>query len=237
MSAKASGGMTAVLAKVGEAKDSMTNALGMERKVSALRDALWERAKQSAEGEVPKMLKKLRKKANKKAEKKAKKKAKAFEAAMKKKAKVEKAKATKIYMDVMAGAGKAAAKFAEAGDGLIAQASNLQMNSGLAQGQANQFLAIGNMADAQKQMQQARIDMDTALGLNAQATGLYDTANTITAQLPAYAGQAAMAGYHAEVMYDPNAVAPPKPLVFAQEGKRHRRSEPLLSAARRAQAH
>jgi hypothetical protein len=59
--------------------------------------------------------------------------------------------------------------------------------------------------------------MDVALSLNAQAAGAYNTANKIAGQLGVYAGQAAMAAFHAQVMYDPKAVPPPPPLVLAQQ--------------------
>merc|ERR1719171_1201961 len=80
----------------------------------------------------------------------------------------------------MAGAGKTAAEYAKLGDGLIGQAATLQMNAGLAQGSANQYMSIGDMGEAQKLMQQSRGDMNLALSLNSQATGMYNTANTIT---------------------------------------------------------
>merc|ERR1719265_105536 len=101
-------------------------------------------------------------KAQKKANAAAKKKAVIFEKKMKAKAKVESAKAAKVYMDVMAGAAKTSADYAKVGDSLIGQSATLQMNAGLAQGQANQFITIGDMAEAQKLMQQSRGDMNMA---------------------------------------------------------------------------
>merc|ERR1719301_177714 len=109
-------------------------------------------------------------------------------------------------MDVMAGAGKTAAEYAKIGDTLVGQSATLQMNAGLAQGSANQYISIGNMAEAQGLMQQSRSDMNLAMSLNGAATGMYNAANKITAQLGVYAGQAAQAGFHAQVMYDPDAV-------------------------------
>merc|ERR1719261_1609983 len=104
------------------------------------------------------MLKEIKAAADKKAEADAKKKAILFEKAMKKKAKVESAKAAKVYMDVMAGAGKTAAEYAKIGDSLIGQSATLQMNAGLAQGSANQYITIGDLGEAQKLMQQSRSD-------------------------------------------------------------------------------
>merc|ERR1719231_612169 len=150
------------------------------------------------------MMKKIKAEADKKAEAAAKKRAVIFEKVMKKKAKTESAKAAKVYMDVMAGAGKTAAQYAKIGDTLIGQSATLQMNAGLAQGSANQYISIGNMAEAQKLMQASRGDMDMAMSLNGAATGAYSQANKITGQLGVYAGQAAMAGFHAQVMYDPD---------------------------------
>merc|ERR1719440_976281 len=90
---------------------------------AALRDVLWMKARKAAEQEVPKMLKEIMDKAQKKANAAAKKKAIVFEKKMKAKAKVESAKAAKVYMDVMAGAGKTAAQYAKIGDALIGQSA------------------------------------------------------------------------------------------------------------------
>lgn len=218
---KTGGSMAGVIAKVGQAKAAMEATLSMEKKIRKLRDMLWQKAQRAALDEVPKVLKKIEEKADKKAEAEAKKQAVIFEKKMKAKAKVESAKAAKVYMDVMAGAGKTAADYAKIGDSLIGQSATLQMNAGLAQGSANQYITIGDLGEAQKLMQQSRGDMNMALALNGAATGAYNTANKITGQLGVYAGQAGMAAYHAQVMYDPDAVAPPPPLVLAQQGQRH----------------
>lgn len=221
ISGKASGTMAGVIAQVGQAKEAMERTLAMEKRIRALKDSLWQRAKKAALQEVPGILKEIKAKADKKAEAAAKKKAIIFGKAMKAKAKTESAKAAKVYMDVMAGAGKTAADYAKIGDTLIGQSATLQMNAGLAQGQANQYITIGDMSEAQKLIQQSRGDMNMALSLNGAATGAYNTANKITGQLGVYAGQAGMAAYHAQVMYDPDAVAPPPPLVLAQQQHKH----------------
>jgi hypothetical protein len=220
---KAGGSMAKVLAKVGSAKAAMDQALVDERKISSLRDRVWQNAKKVAMGEIPELLPQLREKSKKAAEKNAKQKAVVFEKQMKRKAVVESAKASKVYMDVMTGAGKSAAEYAKLGDTLIGQSASMQMNAGLAQNQAGQYVTIGDMGEAQKLLQQSRSEMNAALGLNAQATGMYDQANKITGQLPTYADQAAMAAYHARVMYDPAALSPSPPLVLAQQ-----RQRPLL---------
>jgi len=227
--AEASSSMTSVLAKVGSAKAAMDQAIINEGKIKALRDQIWEKAKVTAMGEIPKILPRLREKSKEEAEKKAKKKALVFKRQMKNKARVESAKASKLYTDLMTGAGKRAADYARLGDNLITQSASMQMNAGVAQNQAGQYVSVGDMAEAQKLLQQSRSDMNAALGLNAQATGMYDNANKITAQLPAYAGQAAMAGYHAQVMYDPEAQPPPPPLVLTQQHQRSHVGRSLLS--------
>lgn len=231
---KASGTMAGVIAQVGQAKVAMEETLAMEKRIEKLKDVLWDRAKKAALQEVPTMMKKIRAEADEKAEAAAKKRAVIFEKVMKKKAKTESAKAAKVYMDVMAGAGKTAAQYAKIGDTLIGQSATLQMNAGLAQGSANQYISIGNMAEAQGLMQQSRSDMNLAMSLNGAATGMYNAANKITGQLGVYAGQAAMAAYHAQVMYDPKAVPPPPPLVLAQKNKKVRTKGSLLSRAKRA---
>lgn len=233
LSKKAAGHMSAVMAAVGQAKQSMEKTIEYENNLRTLRQVLWDRAKKVAEAEVPKILKEMKAKDDKDAAKAAKKKAKVFEKKMKAKAKTESAKAAKVYMDLMAGAGKTAAEYAKLGDGLIGQAATLQMNAGLAQGSANQYMSIGDMGEAQKLMQQSRGDMNLALSLNSQATGMYNTANTITGQLGAYAGQAGMAAFHAQVMYDPDAVPPPPPLVLTQQ-KESRTKRSFLRRARKA---
>jgi hypothetical protein len=218
---KASSTMGIVVAQVAQAKSAMEKTLQMEGQIRELRDHLWVKAKKAALDEVPKVLGEMQAKAKTKAEKEAKKQAKQFEADMKKKGKEEGAKAAKVFTDYQIGAGKTAADYAKAGDSLISQAMDLQMNAGMTQSQANQFVTIGDMSEAQRLMQQSRSDMNLALSLNSQATGMYNTANTITAQLPAYAGQAAMASYHADSMYNPDAAAPPPPLVLAQQRRSH----------------
>jgi len=227
--AKASGSMANVLAKVGSAKAAMNQAIRDEGKITALRDRVWQKAKAAAMGEIPKILPKLREQSKKKAEKKAKEKALLFGKQMKRKAKVESAKASEVYTDLMAGAGNSAADYAKLGDTLISQSAAMQMNAGMAQNQAGQYISIGDMGEAQKLLQQSRSQMNAALGLNSQAVGMYDQSNKITAQLPTYAGQAAMAAYHAQVMYDPEAQPPPPPLVLTQQRKRPRLEQSLLS--------
>lgn len=214
---KATGTLGGVMAKVEQTKDALERTLSLEKRIHELKGFLWAEAEKAAEQEVPKMLKEIKAAAEKKADAEAKKKATLFEKAMKKKATTESAKAAKVYMDVMAGAGKTAAEYAKIGDTLVGQSATLQMNAGLAQGSANQYITIGQMAEAQKLMQQSRSDMDMALSLNGAAAGAYNAANKITGQLPVYAGQAVMAAYHARVMYDPKALPPPPPLVLAQQ--------------------
>jgi len=232
--AKASGSMANVLAKVGSAKAAMNQAIRDEGKISALRDRIWQKAQVAAMGEIPKILPKLREQSKKKAEENAKEKALAFGKQMKSKARVESAKASKLYTDLMVGAGNSAADYAKLGDTLISQSASMQMNAGMAQNQAGQYMTFGDMGEAQKLMQQSRTEMNTALGLNSQATGMYDQSNKITAQLPAYAGQAAMAAYHAQVMYDPEAQPPPPPLVLTQQRQRPGLGRSLLSRESRA---
>jgi len=214
---KASGSLSSVLAKTGEAKAAMERTLADEKKISTLRDRIWQKAKQTAMAEIPKILPELRAKAQEKADEEAKKHATVFEKQMSRKAKTESAKAAKVYTDLMVGAGKSAAEYAKVGDTLITQATSMQMNAGLAQGQANAYVTVGDMSEAQRLLQQSRGEMNAAVGLNAQATGMYDTANKIASQLPAYADQASMAAYHAQVMYDPKAQPPSPPLVLTQK--------------------
>lgn len=219
---KAKGSLAGAIAEAGAAKAAMFKSESAERKISALRDQMWQKAKLAAKAEVRRLLPGLLKEAQKKADADAKKKAKLFEKAMKVKAKVASAKAAKVFTDHMAKAGKTAADYAAVGDDLVSQSANMQMSAGLSQGQANQYIRLGMMSDAQKYLQSSRSDMNVALGLNAQATGMYDTANKIAAQMPAYASQAAVAAYHARSMYDPDALPPPPALVLVQK-------KPLLS--------
>lgn len=216
MATKSVGSIGGVTAKVGMAKADLEQTMAMEKRIRKLRDVLWGRAKEAALQEVPKILKEIKAAANKKAEAAAKKKATVFEKAMKAKAKVESAKASKAYMDVMAGAGKRAAEYTKVGDTLVGQSATMQINAGMAQGSANQYIQTGQMAEAQKLMQQSRGDMDMAISLNGAASGAYDQANKIVGQLPVYVAQAGVAAFHASLMYDPDALPPPPPLVLAQ---------------------
>jgi hypothetical protein len=214
---KAQGSMSAVLAEVGNAKAAMDKAISSEQKIHGLYDRVYAKAHEVAIAEVRKILPELRKKAQDKADEKAEKKAKVVGKQMKAKAREEGAKAAKVFTDHMDAASKNAAAYAKLGDTLIGQSANMQMQAGFSQNQANQYSSIGQISDAQKLYQQSRFDMNTALSLNSQATKMYDTANSITAQLPAFSGQAAMAAYHAQTMYDPDAQPPPPPLVLAQQ--------------------
>merc|ERR1719235_926066 len=147
---KAAGTMSNVMADVSQAESAMKGALKMEKKMHKLREQIWDKAKTAAEGEIDKVLKEVRAEADKKAKVWAKKKAAAFKKKMKALAAKESAKASKVYMDLMTGAGAAAAKYAKLGDDLIGQSASLQMNAGLAQAQANQFITVGDMGEAQK---------------------------------------------------------------------------------------
>lgn len=219
---KEAAGLTeSVMAEVGNARMAMEDAIDDADKIHKLKAFLWEKAKKSAEDEIPKMMKEIKDKAKKTAEDDAEKQAKAFGMKMTAKAKAESVKAAKVYMDAMVGAGKTSTAYAKIADRLVAQSATAQMNAGLEQQQANQFLTIGDMSDAQRLMQQSQGNMNLAFGLNAQATGTYNTAIGLQNQLPAYATQAATAAYHAQVMYDPKAVPPPPPLVFMQHRKFH----------------
>lgn len=218
---KASGSMTGVFAEVGAAKTAMERALLEESKISRLRDRIWQKAKETALAEIPKILPDLQNKADTIAKEEARKKAKVFEKQMQNKARHESVKAAKVYTDQMKGAGKSAAEYAKLGDSLSTQAATMQMNAGMQQGQAGSYMRVGQMDEAQKLLQQSRGEMNMAVGLNAQAAKMYDTSSQIAAQLPAYAGQAAMAAYHAQVMYDPDAQPPPPPLVLAQRLRHH----------------
>jgi len=223
---KASGSMTSVFAEVGAAKTAMERALLEEKKISTLRDRIWQQAEETALAEIPKILPDLQKKADKNAKEEAKKKAKAFETQMQNKARHESVKAAKVYTDQMKGAGKSAAEYGKLGDSLSTQSAMMQMNAGMEQGQAGSYMSVGQMDEAQKLLQQSRGDMNTALGLSAQATQMYDTSSQIASQLPAYADQAAMAAYHAQVMYDPEAQPPAPPLVLVQRLRHHQLKQP-----------
>jgi len=210
---KAGSSMTTVLAEVGNAKAAMYIAEANEKKMTLLYDRMFQKAKSAALAEVPAILLALRVPAQAEADKKARAKAKVFEKAMKAKGMAMSLKAAKVYTDQMTAAGKSAAAYAKLGDGLIGQSATAQVNAQLAAGGANAMMMTGQVGEAQKMYQTSRTDMNTALALNAQATKMYDTANTITVQMPTFAGQAAQASFHAQVMYDPKAVAPPPPLV------------------------
>lgn len=223
---KANTNMASVLSNVGAAKAAMDQTQADERKISMVRDEIWRKAKKAALAEIPKILPVLREEAERKATLEAKKKAGDFKKDMLVKARVEGAKASKLYTDQMNRVGQSAADYARLGDSLVSESSNMQMDAGTAQSQAGDYIRTGQVGEAQKLLQKSRGEMNMALGLNEQATGMYERSNKITDELPAYAGQAAMAAFHAQSMYDPDARPPPPPLVLAQK-------QPLLSQAKR----
>jgi hypothetical protein len=213
---KATAQLPTVMADVGAAKEGMEQAIGMERKIRALRKTLWTHAKKAAEGEIPKLIQKLREKARVKAEKEARERAKAFKKDMEEKAQVEGSKAAKVYTDYMDASSKAATNYAKSGDSLVAQAAALQMKAGLEHNQANQFLKIGQMGEAQKLFQQSAGDINAAAKTMADSSNMYNQMIAITGQLPMYLGEAATASFHTRSMYDPDAVPPPPPVAFLQ---------------------
>lgn len=159
-----------------------------------------------------------------------------FEKAMKDKARTEGAKAAKVYTDFLDAAGKSAAEYTKNGDTLLRQSASMQQNAGMAQGNAGVYIRSGYMHEAQKLMQQSRFDMNAALRLNDQATKDYDKAWKITKNYGAYADEAAMAAFHAQSMYDPDAQPPPPRLVLAQQAHRSRLNRALRGKTGKAVA-
>jgi len=232
----AAGVIGQVLAREGQVKLAMEQTLSMEHRIRAIRDDFWLRAKKAAGQEVTKMLKELGAAADKKAKLDAEKKAMLFEKAMKDKARTEGAKAAKVYTDFLDGTGKSAAEYTRNGDTLLRQSASMQQNAGMAQGNAGVYIRSGYMHEAQKLMQQSRFDMNAALSLNGQATKDYDTAWKITKNYGAYADEAAMAAFHAQSMYDPDAQPPPPRLVLAQQAHRSRLNRALRGKTGKAVA-
>lgn len=232
----AAGVLAQVMAREGQVKLAMEQTLTMERRIRAIRDDYWLRAKKAAGQELTKMLKELGAAADRKAKVDAEKKAKLFENAMKAKARTEGAKAAKVYTDFMNAAGKSAAEYTKNGDTLLRQSAAMQQNAATAQGNAGVYIRSGYMHEAQKLMQQSRFDMNAALSLNGQATKDYDTAWKITKNYGAYADEAAMAAFHAQSMYDPDAQPPPPRLVLAQQAHRSRLSRALRGNRGKAMA-
>lgn len=213
MAAKSSGSLSSAIASMGAAKEAMDRALILETNVKSLKDRLWQTAKASAEAQVSQSLQEIRAKVKKQAEQKARQQAGFFRKQMKAKGKIESAKASQAYKDLINSAGRSAAHFSSVGDALLSQSNNLHMNAASLQGVANQYLASGDMSNAQKNMQQSQNEIDVASNLRGQAIGVYDKATAIAANIPVYASQAVAAANHAQALYDLDVVAIPQSLV------------------------
>jgi len=74
-------------------------------------------------------------------------------------------------------------------------------------------MRIGAIDDAQKKMVQAKQMMNMAVTVNKQAMDYYDVSATIEGQVPEYEFEGRAAGYHAEVLVNPDAPPHPPPAV------------------------
>lgn len=132
------------------------------------------------------------------------------------KSKLAAANAMKPFVDVQKRSAATAGAYAARGNQLAAQSAQEQMDAQVILNQANQFMSVGNNAQAQKLRQQGMQMMNQAASLSSTANGFFGTADQIMKTLPQYDAQAAAAAYHAEVMVNPDAPPPSAPLVLAQ---------------------
>jgi len=210
---KAEASVPAAIAKAELAKEASLKAYQDEEGVRKVRDTVLDLARDTAFEVIPEVLGEMKEQDRAEAKTEALSKAKILKGKMLDEAPKAAAAAAKPYEDAMKRAAATAAAWSTRGDGLSGQSSSMQMQSQLSLQQANSFASVGNQAEAQKMMQQAQLQMNMAMGLNAQATKFYATAKSIMDTLGGYMGEAAAAAYHAQVMLDPDAPPPSPPIV------------------------
>eukprot|EP00929_Paragymnodinium_shiwhaense_P006360 TRINITY_DN10963_c0_g1_i1.p1 TRINITY_DN10963_c0_g1~~TRINITY_DN10963_c0_g1_i1.p1 ORF type:complete len:472 (-),score=131.61 TRINITY_DN10963_c0_g1_i1:90-1505(-) len=219
----AGGALMNAMSKAQDAQKAAEEAAKAEKRVKDIREGLLRRAKKAALDDLPIIMKKMREAADAKA------KAKAQEQAAKTKQEWEKAgplaaaEAMKGWETAMARAADTANKYVATANELGAQSMAMQTNAQTANQQANLFTSMGDTVQAQKQIVQEHQMMDAAQGLNSQAAKYYDIAASIQQTLPNYVEQANAAGYHAELMANPDAPPPGVPLVLTQSNVKSRK--------------
>lgn len=221
----AGGNLMNAMTKAQDARKAAEAAAKAEARIREIKDGLLRRAKKSAEEELPGIMKKMRAAAEAKAKTEAWATAAATQAKWTTDGMDAKAEAMKGYEVAMARAASTANEYVSQGNGFAAQSLTMQTNAQTAQQQANQFQQMGDVGQAQKMLLESKRLMKAALGLNSQASKYYDTAANIQKTLPAYGEQATAAGYHAELIANPDAPPPGMPLVLAQtraEGRKLR---------------
>lgn len=221
MAEKAGNQMAAAMATVEKAREAAEDAHQDELKVRAMRDNALFLAREAAFTMIKPTVKTVMKEARKKAKKVAVEKGKKLKQSMLKQVPEASAKAMQPYKDAMNRAAAMATDYSNSGNDLTSQSASLQMQAQVAGGSANQYIAVGDVPKGQKLMQQSQMLMKLATGLNSQASKFFNTAESITGTLGAYAKEAEAAAYHATLMLNPDAPPPPPPLVLAQEEEGH----------------
>lgn len=193
--------------------ESASAAHDAEVDVTDLREQVQRAAHEAAFEAIEENLKEVRKAAHEKAKKEAVKKAKALKAKMLAEAPKAAAAAAKVYENEMKAAGATAKEYAARGDAVSAKSVNIQMEAQMLLGQSNTWITLGDNGKAEKLLQQSHQMMNEAVGLAGTANSFYSQAQAIMKTMPDYQGEAAAAGYNAEVMLNPDAPPPPPPLV------------------------
>jgi hypothetical protein len=209
----ASGALAEAHGAAGDAKKAAEAAEVAEKRVRSIRDGLRIRAKKAVQEALPGTLRSLRQEAMANAQADAIEQARVAQADMETKGPEAAQAAMKPWQDAMVGAANAATAYFKGGDELAQQSTQMQAGAQAAQTQANQAMMLGDVVSSQKQMFQARQMMNQAISLNKQASSYYDTGEAIQKTLPAYNEQAVAAGYHAEVLVNPEAPPQGPPLV------------------------
>jgi hypothetical protein len=207
------GGLAAASSAAAKAKKAAEQARKAEDRVRAIKEGLFRRAKEAAMSAIPETVRKLKESSMKKAKEEALAQAKIAQEKMETDGPIAHEEAMKPYEDTVGRIGDTSNKYLAAGDLLAKQSAELQTAAQVSQTQASNYMRLGAVDDAQKKMVQAKQMMNMAVTVNKQAMDYYDVSATIEGQVPEYEFEARAAGYHAEVLVNPDAPPHPPPAV------------------------
>jgi len=207
------GGLAAASSAAAKAKKAAEQARKAEDRVRAIKEGLFRRAKEAAMSAIPETVRKLKESSMKKAKEEALAQAKIAQEKMETDGPIAYEEAMKPYEDTVARIGDLSNKYLAAGDLVAKQSTELQTAAQVSQTQASNYMRIGAIDDAQKKMVQAKQMMNMAVTVNKQAMDYYDVSATIEGQVPEYEFEGRAAGYHAEVLVNPDAPPHPPPAV------------------------
>mmetsp|Transcript_13451 Transcript_13451/g.30167 ORF Transcript_13451/g.30167 Transcript_13451/m.30167 type:complete len:404 (+) Transcript_13451:114-1325(+) len=196
-----------------KAAESAREAYKVEEEAEEIAESAREAAKEAARSVIKDEAKKLMKDEDEAAKQKGKKLGDELEKTFEPEGKKAAAEAQKPYMEAMDRVGKMAEQYVKAADGMSAHSANLQMEANMQLGDAYTWQMQGNLVKAQNIIQDAHGKMNLAISEAHDANGMYQYAQKLMGSLGDYERMAAAAAYHAEVLKNPDAPPPPKPIV------------------------